>query len=99
MIGLAALVPGAVVTMNVYAGQHAGVPDFRPAAADAPAWAQNELAAYEIPNIPNAAEAYFAPDNHHIIAQTQDPLADRSEGSTSAALTWIFTKDGESMWR
>jgi len=32
-----------------------------------------ELPARVIPNIPEAAEAYFAPDSHHLIAQTRDP--------------------------
>ncbi|MEJ2138930.1 MAG: hypothetical protein P8Y61_05710, partial [Gammaproteobacteria bacterium] len=36
---------------------------------------ENELPTWKIPNIPKAAEAYYAPDNLHVIAQTQDPDA------------------------
>ncbi len=60
----------------------------------------SELPVRQIPNIPEAAEAYYAPDNYHIIAQTQDPQALVSEARKSGgALTWIFTDDGEKMWR
>ena len=33
-----------------------------------------------IPNIPPAAEAYYAPDDYHLIAQTQDPDAQSAKG-------------------
>src|SRR5262245_10743825 len=36
-----------------------------------------ELPTWRIPNVPPSAEAYYAPDNYHIIAQTQDPDAVR----------------------
>ncbi len=54
----------------------------------------NELPTWKIPNIPEAAEAYYAPDNLHVIAQTQDPMALRAEGRDSGALTWTFTDQG-----
>ena len=52
--------------------------DDAPAAAAAPAIEaisrhEKELPTWKIPNIPKAAEAYYAPDNLHVIAQTQDP--------------------------
>jgi dipeptidyl aminopeptidase/acylaminoacyl peptidase len=73
------------------------------AAADsgAPDWAAKELPIRQIPNIPETAEAYYAPDNIHIIAQTQDPKALRAKDEKSAggALTWIFKDDGSEAWR
>src|SRR5262245_65984125 len=38
-----------------------------------------ELPTRRIPNIPSSAEAYYAPDNYHVIAQTQDPDAVRTD--------------------
>lgn len=60
-----------------------------------------ELPTWKIPNIPSAAEAYYAPDSYHIIAQTQDPDARRDPNSKSprGALTWIFSDDGKTKWR
>jgi Tol biopolymer transport system component len=68
------------------------------AAAD---WAANELPSRLIPNIPETAEAYYAPDSIHVIAQTQDPDALRAQNDQSAggALTWIFKDDGSEAWR
>jgi len=55
-----------------------------------------ELPVRIIPNIPTAAEAYYAPDDYHLIAQTQDPDAQRPEGErVGGALTYIFTDDGK----
>jgi hypothetical protein len=55
-----------------------------------------ELPVRIIPNIPTAAEAYYAPDDYHLIAQTQDPDAQKPEGdSIGGALTYIFTDDGK----
>jgi len=55
-----------------------------------------ELPTRIIPNIPAAAEAYYAPDDYHLIAQTQDPDAQQPEGGrVGGALTYIFTDDGE----
>ena len=58
-----------------------------------------ELPTWKIPNIPEAAEAYYAPDNLHVIAQTQDPDALRAEGRDSGALTYTFTDQGENVRR
>lgn len=55
-----------------------------------------ELPVRIIPNIPSAAEAYYAPDDYHLIAQTQDADAQKPEGSRiGGALTYIFTDDGK----
>jgi Tol biopolymer transport system component len=55
-----------------------------------------ELPIRMIPNIPPAAEAYYAPDNFHLIAQTRDPDAQSPEGEgSSRSLTYIFTDDGK----
>ena len=54
----------------------------------------DELPTWKIPNIPQAAEAYYAPDNLHIIAQTQDKDALKREGRDSGALTYTFTDQG-----
>lgn len=62
-------------------------------------WRARELPVRDIPNVPPSAEAYYAPDNYHIIAQTQDPEADKQPGATTGALTYIFTDDGEKVWR
>lgn len=59
-----------------------------------------ELPVRQIPNIPAAAEAYYAPDDYHVIAQTQDPDAQKPEGErVGGALTYIFTDDGSEVWR
>ena len=60
---------------------------------------ENELPTWKIPNIPEAAEAYYAPDNLHVIAQTQDPDALRAEGRDSGALTYTFTDQGTDIKR
>ncbi|MDJ0929292.1 MAG: hypothetical protein QNJ73_16765 [Gammaproteobacteria bacterium] len=53
-----------------------------------------------IPNIPPAAEAYYAPDDYHFIVQTQDPDAQKPEGDRiGGALTYIFTDDGKTSRR
>jgi TolB protein len=58
-----------------------------------------ELPTWRIPNVPSSAEAYYAPDNYHLIAQTQDADAVRTPGRNSGALTWIFSDDGKTKWR
>jgi TolB protein len=60
---------------------------------------ENELPTWSIPNIPESAEAYYAPDNLHVIAQTQDPDALRAEGRDSGALTYTFTDQGTDVKR
>ena len=85
---------------SVLAGSHTGgaKPDF--SAAPPPMPAGTELPMTKIPNIFPAAEAYYAPDDYHIIAQTQDPEASKPEpGKVGGALTWIFTEDGKKSWR
>ena len=55
-----------------------------------------ELPVRIIPNIPPAAEAYYAPDNYHLIAQARDPDAQTDGDSRiGGALTYIFTDDGK----
>jgi TolB protein len=58
-----------------------------------------ELPTWRIPNVPSSAEAYYAPDSYHVIAQTQDPDALIAPGRKSGALTWIFSDDGKTKWR
>jgi Tol biopolymer transport system component len=58
-----------------------------------------ELPTWRIPNVPSSAEAYYAPDSYHVIAQTQDPDALVAPGRKSGALTWIFSDDGKTKWR
>mgnify|MGYP006921595344 CR=1 FL=1 len=56
----------------------------------------SELPVRKIPNIPRGGEAYYAPDNRHLIAQLEDPLAQKSDDiRVPGALTYIFTDDGE----
>ncbi|MDH3512048.1 MAG: hypothetical protein OER85_14450 [Gammaproteobacteria bacterium] len=55
-----------------------------------------ELPVRKIPNIPPAGEAYYAPDDYHIIAQARDPDAQtRGDSRIGGALTYIFTDDGK----
>ena len=58
-----------------------------------------ELPLWEIPNIPSAAEAYFAPDNTHLIAQTRDPDAKKTSLGTNGALTYTFSDTGTNIVR
>jgi Tol biopolymer transport system component len=58
-----------------------------------------ELPTWRIPNVPSSAEAYYAPDNYHVIAQTQDPDAMHAPERRTGALTWIFSDDGKTKWR
>src|SRR5262245_36889683 len=58
-----------------------------------------ELPTWRIPNVPSSAEAYYAPDNYHVIAQTQDPDGAHAPGRSTGALTWIFSDDGKTKWR
>lgn len=59
----------------------------------------SELPYYMIPNIPEAAEAYWSPDNRHLIAQTRDPAALKTPFGGLGALTYIFSDDGKEVWR
>ena len=58
-----------------------------------------ELPTWRIPNVPSSAEAYYAPDNYHVIAQTQDTDAAHAPERRTGALTWIFSDDGKNKWR
>ncbi|MFO1426085.1 MAG: hypothetical protein U1F11_03750 [Steroidobacteraceae bacterium] len=69
-----------------------------PATPVAPPADPRELPSYMIPNIPDAAEAYWAPDSRHLIAQTRDPRALRTMQGGYGALEYIFTADGKEMW-
>ncbi len=63
-------------------------------------WAGKELPSYMIPNIPQSAEAYYAPDNIHVIAQTKDPMAAQPEpGKIGGSLTFTYTDTGEELTR
>lgn len=70
-----------------------------PELADAPPaeWAGKELPVRMIPNIPRSAEAYYAPDNLHVVAQTKDPTAE--QGKASGSLTFTYTDTGEELTR
>jgi len=62
--------------------------------------AGTELPTRKIPNIPSSAEAYYAADNLHIIANVQDSLAIAAgEGEQGGALTYTFTDQGENIRR
>lgn len=52
-----------------------------------------------IPNIPDAAEVYFATDNYHMIGQTRDPAATKSLRGGNGSLTYTFTDDGKEITR
>lgn len=59
-----------------------------------------ELPVYRIPEIPPAAEAYYAPDDYHLIAQVRDPDAQQTgDRRIGGALTYIFTEDGKTLRR
>ncbi len=59
-----------------------------------------ELPVRKIPNIPPAAEAYYAPDDYHLIVQTQDPAAQQPPGGrVGGALTYVVTDDGKEITR
>jgi len=70
-------------------------------AAESPAVAAagKELPSYMVPIGPDAAEAYWAPDSRHLIAQTKDPQAIKSASGASGSLTYIFSDDGKEIWR
>jgi hypothetical protein len=75
-----------------------------PAAANATApepaeWAGKELPVRIIPNIPRSAEAYYAPDNLHVVAQTKDPAAETVQGRVVGSLTFTYTDTGEELTR
>jgi Tol biopolymer transport system component len=83
--GLSALLlmPGLLIAMGVNAETDVG----------------EELPTWKIPNIPKAAEAYYAPDSLHVIAQTADKDALKAEGRPTGYLTYTFTDQGEEIQR
>lgn len=71
-----------------------------PVQGNPPEWESKELPVRIIPNVPENAEAYYAPDNLHVIAQTRDPAAQSpGEGRVGGSLTYIFTDTGEDIAR
>ncbi|MCB2109150.1 MAG: PD40 domain-containing protein [Rhodobacteraceae bacterium] len=52
-----------------------------------------------IPNIPDSAEAYYAPNSKYLIAQARDKDAVKTPFGTDGALTYIYSDDGEEIWR
>ncbi len=52
---------------------------------------------YDIPDIPVSAEAYFAPDSYHMIAQTNDSRAVKSPFGTTGNLTYTYSIDGTNL--
>lgn len=63
-------------------------------AAPVPA-ADTELPVRRIPNILPGGEAYYSPDSRLLIAQLEDPLAQKGEGTGGGgSLTYIFADDG-----
>ncbi|MBN8278978.1 MAG: hypothetical protein J0M16_00010 [Gammaproteobacteria bacterium] len=72
----------------------------RPGSEIPPEWVGKELPIRMIPNIPESAEAYYAPDNLHVIAQTKDPTAMQPEkGKIGGSLTFTYTDTGEELTR
>lgn len=70
-----------------------------PAVAEEAEAEGEELPSYVVPIEPAAAEAYWAPDSRHLIAQTRDPDAVPSTRRGAGSLTYIFTDDGKEIWR
>ncbi|MCY3605043.1 MAG: hypothetical protein OXH45_04705 [Gammaproteobacteria bacterium] len=72
----------------------------RPTTPDSIEWQTDEmLPYYEIPNIPVSAEAYFAPDSYHLIAQTRDPDAVQGATGRHGNLTYTYTIEGTEITR
>lgn len=74
--------------------------DSRTATVEPPAGAtvstkEGELPSWQIPNMPVAAEAYYAPDSRHLIAQAQSDKAVKSPRGMSGFLTMTFTDAGD----
>jgi Tol biopolymer transport system component len=53
-----------------------------------------EPQSWRIPNMPEAAEAYYGPDSEHLIAQVRSPLAAKSPRGAYGFLTETFTDAG-----
>jgi len=74
-------------------------PAAAPVRIEATSMYPEELPTWKIPNVPDNAEAYYAPDNLHVIAQTRDADALVAEGRESGSLTYTFTDQGENVTR
>ena len=80
--------------------QPAEGPPSEAATPDGIEWQTDEmLPYYEIPNIPVSAEAYFAPDSYHLIAQTRDPDAVQGATGRHGNLTYTYTIEGTELTR
>jgi hypothetical protein len=88
-----------VASVAIDRSRAADEPVRAPAAATTAEAAGQELPVRKIPNVPQSAEAYYAPDSLHVIAQTQDPAAQHREGRSSGALTYTFTDLGTDIKR
>ena len=85
---------------SIAAAQPAGGPPAEAATPDSIEWQTDEmLPYYEIPNIPVSAEAYFAPDSYHLIAQTRDPDAVQGATGRHGNLTYTYTIEGTEITR
>ena len=96
----------ATLTVAIFAGlstveaQPGGAQRSEPPAPDEIVWRNDErFPYYEIPNIPVSAEAYFAPDSYHLIAQTRDPDAVQGESGRHGNLTYTYTIEGTGLTR
>ena len=94
-----ALLSAVAGTALLTAFSSVGAPAANPAIPPEPPHDARELPYYMVPIPMEAAEAYWAPDSRHLIAQTRDPLAIKSPQGGNGALEWIFTDDGKEMWR
>lgn len=83
------LVLGLLMLLTGMAGSPA-----RGADAPVPAPRVADLPFYMVPGIPDAAEAYYAPDSRLLIAQTRDPRAVKTLRGGDGALTYLFNDDG-----
>jgi hypothetical protein len=99
---LATVVVGSLAFAAAAWSQAESEPDAMTGASpEAPAIdSSNELPVRLIPDIPPAAEAYYAPDDYHLIAQIRDADAQPSgDERIGGALTYIFTEDGKMLRR
>ena len=72
-----------------------------PAAAPAATMPEpgKELPIRKIPNVPPAGEAYYAPDNLHLITSAKDKDSLPHEDGSPSGLTYTFTDTGEDIRR
>ena len=100
---MAAALGGCGKSGNQAAGTAAQTEAAAPAAAPAPAATTaaqgQELPVRKIPNVPQAGEAYYAPDNLHLITSAKDKDSLPHEDGSPAGLEYIFTDTGEDVHR